>query len=145
MNSFALKIFVHLQILIQSVLIFKLFFCYFSNFAIKKKNKKSIRQLKRAWTPDENFFQTLAMNSEQANLIIENDPIFDNEKGDFQAMTYCNFITPTKSFRGHPHIITVEDYERIMAKKALYARKFDSTQDITVMDQIDYQISKRQI
>lgn len=108
-----------------------------------KKNKKAIRQLKRAWTPEENFIQTLSMNAEEAKLILENDPIFDTGKGEFKAMTYCNFITPTKSFRGHPHIITVEDYDRIMAKKALFARKFDQSTNGDVMDMIDQKISEK--
>ncbi len=100
-----------------------------------RKNKKVIRQLKRSWTPDETFFQTLAMNSEQAKLMMENDSIFDANSQ--KSMTYCNFITPTKGFRGHPHIITMEDYDRIMAKKALFARKFDQSKDREVLDKID--------
>ena len=107
-----------------------------------KKNKKTICQLKRAWTPEESFFQTLAMNSEQAKLIVENDPIFD--EGDQKSMTYCNFITPTKTFCGHPHIITVEDFARIMGKKALFARKFDQSVDSKVLDMIDGSIKRQQ-
>ena len=106
----------------------------------QKHNKKVIKELKRAWTPEENFFQTLALNSPYAAHIIENDPIFNTGKGNFKAMTYCNFITPTKPFRGHPHIIKVEDYERIMAKKALFARKFDDTIDSKVLDMIENKI-----
>ena len=107
----------------------------------QRKNKKAIAELKRAWTPDESFFQTLALNSPYKKYILENDDIFDNEKHDFKAMTYCNFITPTKGFRGHPHVITVEDYDRIMAKKALFARKFDTTVDGKVLDMIDREIA----
>lgn len=100
-----------------------------------KCNKKVIRELKRAWTPEENFFQTLALNSEYRKYIVDNDAIFI--QGEQKAMTYCNFITPTKRFRGHPHIITVEDFDRIMAKKALFARKFDMNEDSKVLDMID--------
>lgn len=103
----------------------------------QKHNKKVIKELKRAWTPDENFFQTLALNSPYAERIVEGDPIFDTGRGDFKAMTYCNFITPTKSFMGHPHTITTKDYDRIMLKKALFARKFDDTIDSNVLDMID--------
>lgn len=105
-----------------------------------KKNKKVIKQLKRAWTPEENFFQTLALNSPFADYIIENDEIFDKGSGSFKAMTYCNFSTPTKPFRGHPHVITVEDYDRIIVKKALFARKFDDTVDKEVLDLVDNNI-----
>lgn len=101
----------------------------------QKHNKKVIRELKRAWTPEENFFQTLALNSGYAKYIVENDTIFT--AGDQKSMTYCNFITPTKGFRGHPYIITVEDFDRIMAKKALFSRKFDISEDAKVLDMID--------
>ena len=103
----------------------------------KKSNKKVVKQLKRAWTPEENFFQTLAMNSPYSKYVIKNDPIFDTGRGNFKAMQYCNFITPTKNFMGHPYIITVEDFDRVMAKKALFARKFDQTVDAEIFDMID--------
>ena len=108
-----------------------------------KSNKKVVKELKRAWTPEENFFQTIAMNSPFATRIDDDDEIFDKGKGEFKAMTYCNFFTPTKSFRGHPHTITVDDYDRIMAKKALFARKFDDTEDEKVLDMIDENIAER--
>jgi len=98
-------------------------------------NKRIIREFKRVFTPEELFFQTLAMNSPYSVLINENDDIYT--KGDQQCMTFANFITPTKSFRGHPHIITDEDFDRIMAKKALFARKFDMNVCQSVMDKID--------
>ena len=104
-----------------------------------KNNKKAVRELKRAWTPDENFFQTLSMNSEYKKYVVENDETFT--VGDQKSMTYCNFRTPTKGFCGHPHIICVEDFDRIMAKKALFARKFDDTVDGKALDMIDASIN----
>lgn len=107
-----------------------------------RRNKKVVKQLKRAWTPEENFFQTLAMNSPYVKYVVENDEIFDTGRGNFKAMTYCNFITPTKGFMGHPHVITVDDYERVMAKKALFARKFDQNVDAKILDMIDEQTNE---
>ena len=103
----------------------------------RKNNKKVFRQLKRAWTPEENFFNTIAMNSSFKKYVVDNDPIFNVGRGNFKAMTYCNFITPSKPFRGHPHIITDEDFDRVMAKKALFARKFDMNICSSVLDRID--------
>lgn len=103
----------------------------------QRHNRKVIKELKRAWTPEENFFQTLAMNSPFIKYVVENDPIFNIGVGNFKAMTYCNFITPTKGFRGHPHIICAEDYDRIISKKALFARKFDINIDKEILDKID--------
>lgn len=102
-----------------------------------KRNARVVRQLKRAWTPEENFFQTLALNSPSKKYIVKDDDIFDTGKGNFKAITYCNFITPKKPFRGHPHIIIEEDYERIISKKALFARKFDIETDEKILDLID--------
>ena len=106
----------------------------------QRHNKEVIKQLKRAWTPEENFFQTLAMNSPYTKYMVKDDCIFDRGKGEFESMTYCNFITPKKGFRGHPHIIEIEDFDRIMAKKALFARKFDINIDSTVLDKIEENI-----
>lgn len=103
----------------------------------RQKNSGLIRELKRTWTPEETFFQIMAMNSPCANLVNVNDEIFDDGQ---RCMTYANFITPTKGFRGHPHDITEEDFERIMAKKALFARKFNDKTDSKVLDMIDERI-----
>jgi hypothetical protein len=77
----------------------------------------------------------MTMASPLANRVLENDEIY--ESGDQACMTYANFITPKKSFCGHPHVITIDDFERIMSKKQLFARKFDLNVDGQVMDMID--------
>ena len=105
---------------------------------VRKEQPLLIKEYKRTHTPEETFFQTMAMNSPYADRLKNAPDIYDNaERGDMPCMTYANFITPTKPFRGHPHIITTEDFNRIMAKKALFARKFDVNVDETVLDMID--------
>ena len=104
----------------------------------KKKNKNMINVFKNVWTPDEIFFQTMTMNSPLKEQVNPNDDIFDDKYQ--KCMTYANFITPTKGFRGHPHDITVEDFDRIMGKKALFARKFNEDTDKQVLDMIDERI-----
>lgn len=64
------------------------------------------------------------------------------EEKDQKCMTYANFITPTKSFRGHPHIITIDDFDRLINKKQLFARKFDMNIDSVILDKIDEYISE---
>ncbi len=66
------------------------------------------------------------------------DEIYGYEKGDLPRMTYSNFTTPERGFRGHPHIILTEDFERIKNKKHLFARKFDMNIDSKVLDMFDY-------
>ena len=98
-------------------------------------NKKLIKDLKSVWTPEENFFQIMTLMCDEANLMVENDEIYDENSQ--QCMTFANFITPTKPFRGHPHTILLEDFDRITSKKALFARKFDVTIDKEILDKID--------
>jgi len=104
----------------------------------RKNNKGLIKELKRTQTPEETFFQIMTFNSPNAKYIVSGDEIYD--VGLQQCMTYANFITPTKGFRGHPHDITVEDFDRIMEKKALFARKFNEETDRKVLDRIDERI-----
>ena len=105
---------------------------------VRKEQPRLIKEYSRTHTPDETFFQTMTMSSPFAERLSTIPPIYDNcERGDMPCMTYANFITPTKSFCGHPHIITAEDFDRIISKKALFARKFDITVDKKVLDMID--------
>ena len=98
-------------------------------------NRKIYKAFKRAWTPEETFFQTMLMNSE--GEAYTKDILHDNVWGEQNNMTYSNFITPKKGFIGHPHIITTHDFERIMGKNELFARKFDITIDEDIIDRID--------
>lgn len=103
----------------------------------EEKDPKLIKEFKRTWTPDETFFQTMAMNSPYAKYYIDDDEIYDHGYRIIPSMTYPDFVTPTKGFIGHPHIITCDDFDRIMAKKALFARKFNVKTDAKVLDMID--------
>ena len=106
----------------------------------RKKNKGLIKELKRTRTPEETFFQIMTMNSPYAQYVIAGGEIYGDEIQ--KCMTYANFITPTKGFRGHPHDITVEDFDRIIEKKALFARKFNEDTDKQVLDMIDERIKE---
>lgn len=103
----------------------------------EKSDPKLIKEFKRTWTPDETFFQTMAMNSDYSQYCIKNDSIYGYGLGELPCMTYADFYSETKSFRGHPHDITVNDFDRIMAKKTLFARKFNIDVDAIVLDRID--------
>lgn len=102
---------------------------------IRLKKPKFIKEYMRTWTPDETFFQTMAMNSPLANEILIDNELF--EVGDQRCMTYANFVAPGKTFRGHPHIIEEIDFDRIISKKQLFARKFDCEVDSKILDKID--------
>ena len=102
----------------------------------KKRNYAAVL-LKSGTTPEEYYFQTVINNSPWKETMSSDDDIYDKGDNEQPCMTYANFVTSTKKFVGHPHIITMEDFDRIMAKKALFARKFDLAVDSAVMDEID--------
>lgn len=110
---------------------------------VRKSNPKFIKEYARTLTPEETFFQTMTMNSEYQHYYVSHDDIYDYGYGDLPCLTYADFYSETKQFRGHPHIVVSDDYDRIMAKKALFARKFDTDVDETVLDMIDKVIVDR--
>ena len=103
-------------------------------------NRRIIKAYKRAWTPEETFFQTMLMNSKEKASAKE--LLHENTWGKQNSMTYSNFITPQKGFVGHPHIITTDDFDQIMDRKEIFARKFDMYIDVQVMNQIDEVINE---
>jgi Core-2/I-Branching enzyme len=70
--------------------------------------------------PDEIFFQTILLNSELRETIVN-----DN----------LRYIDWTRGRR--PAILDVRDFEALRASPKLFARKFDSNQDEMVLDLID--------
>lgn len=75
------------------------------------------RRVKYTWTPDELFYQALVMNSVYENSLAEH---FGRE-----------IIWPGRT--GSPKTLGMEDYERLSASSALFARKFDESVDREVL------------
>ena len=76
------------------------------------------RLLKYTWCPEELFFQASIMNS----------PYRDLRADDFGR----EIIWPPSN-SVHPKILRMEDYERLSASPALFARKFDDSVDRQVL------------
>lgn len=85
--------------------------------------------------PEENYYQTVLMNSSFKSRIKVNPP----EMVAQNCKTYANFSPEGKPFTGHPYILTREDATRLteLAKNKFFARKFDETVDSSVFDWID--------
>lgn len=85
--------------------------------------------------PEENYYQTLLMNSDFKSRIEINLP----EMVAQHCKTYANFSPDGKPFTGHPYILTMEDTNRLaeLAKSRFFARKFDETVDSNIFDWID--------
>ena len=99
------------------------------------KNEEYIEILKKTHTPEETFYQIMAMRSPIANLVEVNpvDMISQNCK------TYAYFSSDTKPFKGHPYEFTIEDFELLKekAKECYFARKFDIDVSEEILDKID--------
>ena len=81
-----------------------------------------VRFYRRAYVPDEMFFQTILANS---NL---QDTLADVE------LTYIDWDSPAPR---HPTIFTRADLEALLRSDKLFARKFDVEVDEAVLDVID--------
>jgi hypothetical protein len=84
-------------------------------------NKELMRFFKFTWAPDEFLFQTIILNSPFKEKVI-NGPV-----------TY--FKRPNES--PHPNVLTVDDYDDIIAAPQFFARKFNTTVDARILDKID--------
>lgn len=85
--------------------------------------------------PEENYYQTVLMNSEFSGRIEVNPP----EMVAQNCKTYANFSPAGKKFVGHPYIITMEDTNMLkdLAEERFFARKFDEKVDADIFDWID--------
>ena len=96
-----------------------------------------VNKLLKTYTPEETFFQIMAMRSpikEQIEINPKN-MIEQNSK------TWAYFSDKDKPFKGHPYIFTKHEFKKIKASKAWFARKFDITVDKEIFDLIDKHIS----
>ena len=106
----------------------------------KQEFRKRFSPVERVAVPEENWFQTVLMNSPFGSRIEVNPPemIAQNCK------TYANFSPVGKPFTGHPYVFTVEDSAELaeLAEDYYLARKFDESQDPCVLDWIDENLLK---
>jgi hypothetical protein len=85
-----------------------------------RENPDFVRFFRRVRVPDEIFFQTLIMNSPFRDRVA--DPLrYIAWDGDSD----------------NPRILTMADFDALMASPSLFARKFDPAVDAEVLDRID--------
>ncbi len=89
------------------------------------EGKKIIRYFKNTWHPAELYFQTILLNSNFRDLIINND---------------LRFVLWPENDNGHPKILTQADYNDIVSSDHLFARKFSSQVNATILDLLDEKI-----
>ena len=74
------------------------------------------------WAPNESFFMTLLMNDRSLNLCTT-----DNKR----------LISWTHPETGHPDVLMVKDWDKILASDAHFARKIDQRVDAKLIDMLD--------
>lgn len=104
-----------------------------------KKNTNIVKAFKIKTTPEETFFQTMAMRSELSNMIELNDPYAVLQNCD----TYAYFFDDNHEPTGHPYVLQSENFDMLKSRKELFARKFDFTVDTDIIQKIDENILGR--
>jgi len=89
--------------------------------------KKLIEYFKNTWHPAESFVQTILMNSKYRDHIINNDQ---------------RFILWPENDNGHPKILTQTDYKDMVSSDRLFARKFNTQIDATILDLLDEKLAQ---
>ena len=79
---------------------------------------------RRVFIPDELFFQTILVNSELRNRIVNDD---------------LRYMRWTATGSG-PEVLRVDDFDRLRDTESLFARKFDQDVDGRVLDLIEEQL-----
>ena len=88
--------------------------------------------------PEENWYQTVLMNSGFADDIEVNPPDMVGQN----CKTYAHFNPDGRPFTGHPYILTEGDENllRELARSRFFARKFDDAVGSSVLDWIDSEL-----
>jgi len=95
-----------------------------------KKHKNYLRYHKYTFVPEEIFFQSILLNANNKNITdnIENNTL--------------RFIDWSKPEPPYPAVLGVEDFENLCHSEMLFARKFDMTKDVEILDKIDKELRK---
>ena len=89
-----------------------------------QKNPRFVDHYRRTIHPDESFFATLLLNNHDLNLL--ND--------DKRFISWKSHQSP------NPDVLGVKDFDRIIASKQHFGRKFDINQDAEILSKLDEHI-----
>ena len=104
----------------------------------EKENSRDFKMFKHIHTPDETFFQSMALSWDKTGIIDLNNP----SEREQNCMTYAFFTDDYAGngkypFTGHPYIIRNINYDWIITLPHFFARKFDSMIDSIILDRLD--------
>ncbi len=93
-----------------------------------EENPEIVRFFRHTFIPDEMFFQTILMNSELADEVVNDNKRFTD---------WSKKCVPT------PAILLSEDLPRLERSGMFFARKFDQEMDPRILDLLDLRLLKR--
>lgn len=97
---------------------------YLYQYAHSENGRNLMMFLKNTYHAGETYFQTVLMNSEYKDSIINKDLryiLWDDEIDD----------------AGHPNILTINNFDEMASSECLFGRKFDMQIDPNILDMID--------
>jgi hypothetical protein len=97
---------------------------YIRRHAHSEDGQNLINFLKKTYHSGETYFQTVLMNSEYKESIVNKD------------LRYILW-QETKGNTGHPNILTTDNFDDIASSECLFGRKFDIQIDAKILDMID--------
>ena len=103
------------------------------DYIIEEYEKKYSQKLLATYTPEETYFQIMAMRSPVRKLILVNpvDMVAQN------CRTWAYFSDDGKPFKGHPYVFTEREFDKLISRDCWIARKFDETEDKKILDLLD--------
>lgn len=103
------------------------------DYILSQTGEDYAQKLLLTWTPEETYFQILAMRSPLKDMVHVN-PI---EQITQTCKTWAYFSDTDKSFKGHPYILTQKNMEQLINNDFWFARKFDEKIDCKIFDMLD--------
>ena len=104
-----------------------------------EKNTSIIKAFRLKNTPEETFFQTMAMRSSFRDQVDLND-IYEIKQN---CMTYAYFFDEEHEATGHPYVLTEKNFDMLRHRNELFARKFDLNIDRTIFELLDEKILRK--
>lgn len=97
---------------------------YINRFVTTPVGRRLVRYFKYARHADEIFFQTVFMNSALRDTVVNDD------------LRYVDWDPPVGPA---PKFLDMSDYEKLRTSGKLFARKFDTSRDVAILDALDQQ------
>jgi hypothetical protein len=94
-----------------------------------RRNTRFVRFFEHVLHPDEIFFQTILMNSELRDTVVNDH------------LRYVDWTTDP----GHPAVLTTSEFPTLIESRKLFARKFDDTVDAAILDLLDDHIYREAV